>query len=221
MRSLLDALSAFNRRERHILVGWVLDRLSFQLGHEFRDELRRVIGVPVPADAFAAMDYNLNWLCSALMSSEGQIDVGRPPHQFDPDDGIDFGDNSDTDLVVAFAHGTKTHIVLLEAKGFTKWDPAQIKRKAERLRLIFGDSGARFSNVTPYWVFVSPKPISELAQWPKSLVSWMLDGEGKPRHLPLPQPSSHKYALLRCDQLGQPAENAGYWTIRPDPWPGP
>ena len=53
-----------------------LDRLTFPLGYEFRDELSRLIGMhpPLPADAYVAMDYNLNWLCAALMWSAGLVD---------------------------------------------------------------------------------------------------------------------------------------------------
>jgi hypothetical protein len=56
MPSLLDAMGALNRRERHILVGWVLDRLTFPLGHEFRIALSEVLlgEVTIPADAFVA-----------------------------------------------------------------------------------------------------------------------------------------------------------------------
>jgi len=102
MPSLLDALGAFNRRERFILVGWALDRLTFPLGHEFRQELSKLVGMhpPLPADAYVAMDYNLNWLCAALMWSAGLVDdkESRPD---DATDGMYLGDNSDSDLVVA------------------------------------------------------------------------------------------------------------------------
>jgi hypothetical protein len=85
MPSLLNAPGAFNRRERFILVRWALDRLTFPLGHEFRDELSRLIGMhsPLPADAYVAMDYNLNWLCAALMWSKGLVDY-KEPRLYDP-----------------------------------------------------------------------------------------------------------------------------------------
>lgn len=214
MPSLLDALASFNRRERHILVGWVLDRLSFPLGHEFRDALIGEIGVPVPADSYVAMDYNLNWLCGALMWSAGQVSEEKP-RSVDTEDGIDLSDNSDTDLLVGFAGGAKTHVVLLEAKGYTPWGGSQLKRKTKRLNQIFGPDGRRFEHVVPYWVFVSPKPPSV-----QDLAAWMLHPKtGIPRHLPLPQPASHKFALARCDANGKSLAG-DYWKIRHDPWPG-
>ena len=115
MLSLLEAMQAFNRRERHILVGWVLDRLTFPLGHEFRDALSKSIGVPVPADSYVAMDYTLNWLSAALMWSHDQVSE-EAPRLYDSNDGLELGDNSDSDLVVGFARGAETHVVLLEAK---------------------------------------------------------------------------------------------------------
>lgn len=218
MPSLLDALGAFNRRERFILVGWALDRLAFPLGHEFRDELSRLIGMhpPLPADAYVAMDYNLNWLCAALMWADGLVN-DREPHPYDPAGGIELGDNSDSDLVVAFARGRKTYVVLLEAKGVTPFGRKQLEHKCARLKLIFGDFGTKFDDVMPYWVFVSPKspPILERP------AEWMLDPDtGLLRHLLLPQPSSHKFAIGRCDAQGN-KKDGGYWRIRPDPWPGP
>lgn len=216
MRSLLDALQAFNRTERHILVGWVLDRSTFPLGHEFRDALSNAIGVDVPADSYVAMDYRLNWLCAALMWSEGEVDE-ETPRLYDPDEGVELADNSDSDLVVAFAHGPKTHVVLLEAKGFMKWDIIQLKKKSARLQSIFGKSGDRFQEVVLDWVFVSPgsRPALELPQW-------MLDPRtDMSRHLPLPQPASHKFALNRCNSDGRRMKGGGYWKIRPDSWPGP
>jgi hypothetical protein len=215
MPSLLDALRGFNRRERQILIGWVLDRLSFPLGHEFRDALTGVLGVSVPADAYVAMDYNLNWLCAALIWSDGRVGQKRA-RRFDPDDGIDLGDNSDSDLVVAFGRGSKTHVVLLEAKGYTGWTTKQLKHKCARLRGIFGETGTEFGGVVPSWVFVSPTPPPHLDWAP-----WMLGPDNRgPRHLSLPQPSDHKFAIARCDEMGKKAREGGYWQIQPDPWPG-
>jgi hypothetical protein len=74
-----------------------------------------------------------------------------------PTDGIELGDNSDSDLVVAFARGPKTYVVLLEAKGFTSYGRKQLEHKCARLKEIFGESGTRFGDVVPYWVFVSPR----------------------------------------------------------------
>lgn len=214
MPSLLDALESFNRRERHILVGWVLDRLTFPLGQEFRLALSDNLGTRVPADAYVAMDYNLNWLCAALMWHEGMV-APDMPHLYSEQDGVELSDNSDTDLIVAFARGHQTHVVLLEAKGYTKWTGGQLKNKVMRLNTVFGATGDRFSQVIPYWVFVSPKPPSK-----DGLADWMLDDSGRPRHLPLPQPAHHKWLIARCDANGKRDSTGGHWRISSDPWPG-
>jgi len=214
MTSLLDAIQSFNRRERHILVGWVLDRHTFPLGHEFRDALSAVLrSVSVPADAYVAMDYTLNWLTAALMWSSGEM-VQDKPSELVGAHGIDLGDNSDVDLIVAFARGVKTHVVLLEAKGFTKWNRKQLEHKCDRLKRLFGEDGDHFDEVQPHWVFVSPGKPPE-ANWAK----WMLEPTTKePYFLPLPQPGSHKFAITRCDETGK-KKDAGYWRISRDPWP--
>ena len=132
------------------------------------------------------------------MWSEKAIDKSLP-RPCDPNDAIELGDNSDSDLVIAFARGSKTHVVLLEAKGYTRWDTKQLKHKLDRLTKMFGVDGKRFAAVVPYWVFVSPGPPPNL-EWPQ----WMLDPQsGDIRHLRLPQPASHKYAVARCDSEGR------------------
>lgn len=216
MPSLIEALQAFNRRERQILVGWVLDRITFPLGYEFRDVLSGVLSpLRVPADSYVAMDYTLNWLAAALMWSSGEV-TGHDVEVQNPATGVDVQDISDTDLLVAFAHGSETHLVLLEAKGYTKWDTQQLKRKIERLSTIFGHDGERFASVIPHWVFVSPGPPPNL-NWAK----WMVDpSTGAPHYLPLPQPAGHKLAIGRCDENGK-KKDGGYWTIRESPWPTP
>ena len=73
---LADALRALNRRERFLVIGWALDRLTFQLGWEFKSRLQRVLmdgrfELEVPADAFIAMDYPMLWVEAALDWSMG------------------------------------------------------------------------------------------------------------------------------------------------------
>lgn len=41
MQSLIDNLSAFNRRERFFVVGWALDNPFFNVGDEFREQVRK------------------------------------------------------------------------------------------------------------------------------------------------------------------------------------
>ncbi len=129
--------------------------------------------------------------------------------------GIELADNSDCDLLVAFAQGERTHVVLLEAKGFMPFSVPVLKHKADRLRAIFGAAGNRFLQAVPHWVFVGPKPPPYV-----EVPEWMVDpATGKLRYLALPQPASHKFAVVRCDEHGH-KKDAGYWKIRSNPWPG-
>ena len=54
MSALIEHLRSFNRKERFILLREALG--SDTLGDAFRRRLGDCIGVPVPADAFVAMD---------------------------------------------------------------------------------------------------------------------------------------------------------------------
>jgi hypothetical protein len=185
------------------------------LGHEFRDALSALLSpVRVPADSYVAMDYNLNWLAAALMWSTKEVDK-EDPRICDATKGVELSDNSDTDLLIAFARGPETHVVLLEAKGYTRWDSAQLRRKVRRLTTIFGEDGNRFSGIVPYWIFVSPA-----SSPPLEAPLWMLEpGKSRVRHLTLPQPATQKVAVGHCDAQGK-RKSGGYWQIRRDPWPG-
>jgi hypothetical protein len=209
----MSALESFNRRERQILVGWVLDRISFPLGFEFRQALSSVLNVSVPADAYVAMDYNLNWLTAAILWSQDGFDRNKP-RSLEECEALDLNDNSDTDVLVAFAYGGDTHVVLLEAKGYTSWGTRQLKHKRDRLVSLFGEDGSSCEKIEPHWVFVSPSAPPKI-DW----AHWMVkDGFDSPPHLPLPQPASHKFAVGRCDAEGRKVDG-GHWIIRPDKWP--
>lgn len=215
---LASALRAFDRRERGMVVGWALDNVSFSLGFEFRSHIAKVLPtqcVPVSADAFAAMDYEFRWLYGALAWSclgqtEGDLEPKEPAKAAHGLPRLEWL-NEDVDLLLAYAKGAKTELVMIEAKGFTAWKAEQVARKVNRHEELFGRGGDRFPGVCPHLLFagpVAPKLVD--ANW----APWMLRDE-KPAFIALPQPTGAKYAISR----GKAA--SGKWRIKPSKWPGP
>jgi hypothetical protein len=214
---LVDALRAFNRKERFLLVGWALDRATFPLGHEFRMALSQTIDVDVPADAYVAMDYHLSWLYCAMMWASGKA-VPETPLQFTPDRSPFQANIEDADLLVAFAMGTGHQVVLIEAKGYTPWSSKQVEHKIERLdRMLYDDGSPIFPEMSVHLVFVGSTSPRIKKTWPK----WVFrPGTVDVAYLALPQPSSGKVLVERCDSHGNKSAAGGHWVIRSTRWPG-
>lgn len=208
---LIDALRAFNRKERFLLVGWALDNPSFTLGYEFRRALEAATGIAIPPDAFVAMDYHINWLYAALLWGTGQLNLPAP--RASEVDGPMRGNIEDLDLVVAFAASDHHQVLLIEAKGYTPWDPRQLEHKADRLKtmreLVGEDQPIEFS-------FVTAGP----SRPPGGNWTALLSGAGyKVDHLEMPAPAQHKVAVIRVDESGKPDRDGGHWSVVRKVWP--
>ena len=66
--TVIDHLKSFNRKERFLLLCDALgfDNQTFPLAEDFINKLSGCIGHEIPHDAYAAMDYHLDWLQMAL-----------------------------------------------------------------------------------------------------------------------------------------------------------
>ena len=210
MSELIEHLRSFNRKERFILLREALDRDA--LGDAFRRRLGDCIGKEVPAGAFVAMDYHLDWLQMALYLARTPDPPPRIPKQDVLGEGpADFNANQmDVDLLVAFDEGATTHLVLLEAKMETGWTNRQMCKKAERLRQIFGDPPDR-SLADPCFVLLSPRRPQRLEtnDWP----GWMTRG-GEPVWMKLPRPSGLR-KVTRCAPDGRPSADGEFLRIDP------
>ena len=72
--------------------------------------------------------------------------------------------------MVAYQKDELAHIMMIEAKGVSEWDPDQLARKVGRVTQIFGRDGCKRSNVRPYLILMSPQsPATGLANW----AEWM------------------------------------------------
>ena len=68
MSDLIELLELFNKRERYFLINYALG--GFSLANQFRRALEVELGLAIPAEAFVAMDYDLEWLAASLLASK-------------------------------------------------------------------------------------------------------------------------------------------------------
>ena len=180
-RDLIELLKLFNRKERFFLVGQALGNRDFQLSKEFRESLRNSVDLSeeIPSDAFAAMDYHLDWVAAALArhAKDGgdcifeNTECGSKK--------LVMGNQEDVDLLVAFRAKDETYrLIFVEAKGYTSWNSDQLKSKDKRLTLLFGHDGNRIKGVKPYFCLMSPnEPVNldlpKLSRKPDDSPYWL------------------------------------------------
>jgi hypothetical protein len=213
MPELLSALRSLNRKERYLLLQWVLDRPGFPLGDAFRMKLEEACEVDLSGEAVVAMDYHLDWLYAALRWARDDLVPGQELPRDDGDDPprLITGSQEDVDLLVAIAgpKGTTT-LLLCEAKAYSPKDDAQLRHKVERLRAILGEDGQSFPGVVPRFVLLGPKPPA--AGITKGWPAWMTRTDSSPYFVPLPAPEG-RYSIHR-----ENATDWSWWKIVPAPW---
>ncbi len=205
MPDLIKLLYSFNRKERFFLISQALG--NFQLSDGFRQDLGGIIGLTIPDGAFTAMDYHLDWLTAALYAYDhGDVDgiFDNPQRQ------VIRRNQEDTDLLVAFRDGGQYHLILVEAKGATRWTNRQMLSKAERLGQIFGSQGNRYSGVVPHFCLASPCPPKELrpSEWPR----WMSRDDGSYIWLELKFPKE-RVMVTCCNANGQQSAKGSHFRI--------
>ncbi len=232
MVDLATTLARFNRKERYWLLRAALGDKSKVLDDNFLHQLGQATGLSIPASAWWAMDYHLDWLVGALhlLRQSEQVTVTAQPPVEKPPDNVDklvCGTHEDIDLIVAF----ENTLLLVEAKGDTAWSNYQIRSKHRRLSVIleqFKDMG-RYPAITFKLVLTSPsrpqklKPGDE-SPWPE----WMLGQDGMLCHVPLwigdsnpfqtadsPEPSQGMLIVTRCNDQATPDANGSHWAILP------
>ena len=206
MPTLIEHLRSLNRKERFILLREALGDHTFRLDRAFREKLGGTLRVSIPEDAFVAMDYHLDWIALALYLNS----TPTPPERIPKAGALEEVNKSqmDIDLLVAFDAAATTHVVLIEAKGDTSWDNAQLARKAGRLKQMFKEYP---KGVEPHFVLLSPTSPQRLTTdcWP----DWM-----KPNGSPLWMPLTWPEGLLkptRCDVKGRNAAKGKYLRLDP------
>ena len=207
MHDLIELLRRFNRKERYFLVKQSLG--NFTLGYSFRKILGREIDLEIPSDAFVAMDYHLDWLAAALRKwkcGNNNTVFGNPAQS------VVTGTQQDIDLLIAFKNDAHYYVVLVEAKGVSGWNNAQMLSKANRLKQIFGFDGDCFEKVTPHFCLISPRRPQNLKtrEWPK----WMKRNEDKKpcNWLELDFPCK-RIMPVRCNKGGTNSAEGEYFKV--------
>jgi hypothetical protein len=206
MQNLIETLKDFKSKERFFLAGQILGNPDFTLSSEFREKLSGILEIPVPAQAFSAMDYHLDWLYAGLNLAKD----GNPADIYPNGDAVIKGQQEDLDWLIAFREQNEYHLVLIEAKGVTGWTNRQMISKANRLGEIFGRQGNAWPGIVPHFVIMSPRLPQRLMleQWP----DWMAP-EGKIKWLELAVPE-RLIQVYRCDEHGQINQAGRSWKVK-------
>jgi hypothetical protein len=206
MRQLIDNLRYFNSKERFFMIGHILGNAAFAPCGSFRKTVETAFNVRIPDQLFAAMDYHLDWLYASLYLT---FNEGSGLDVFENRSQIIKGQQEDIDFLMAFAHESICHVILVEAKGVTGWSNQQMNSKAMRFGEIFGSDGNAWPGVKPHFLLLSPQESSHLniSRWP----SWMAVG-GKPIWSKLAVPAQLK-KVTRCDSGGFADSGGVFWRV--------
>ena len=186
MTHLAATLARFNRKERYWLLSAALGEKSRVLDDGFRQQLDHATGLTIPATAWWAMDYHLDWLVGALHLLGQATPVAAIGPPICNDEQLIRGTHEDIDLIVAF----ENTVLLIEAKGDTAWSNEQIGRKLQRLSAII--EKFKPSDDYPAIVFklvlMSPSKPQKLKMEKETqspLPEWMLGKDGTICHVPM------------------------------------
>lgn len=202
MKNLLDNLRAFNSKERFFLVGEVLGNPQFTLAAEFRERLSAKLKLSIPADAFSAMDYHIDWIYASLRLARDGEPINTVK-KYNINRSIIKAQQEDVDWLVAYRDKSDHHIILIEAKGVTSWSNDQMRSKVDRFKAIFAEDP--WPGVIFHFVLMSPKPSVRLDHglW----FPW------KPVWLSLRVPK--KWRVSRCNEEKKEDRNGKYWKTAP------
>ncbi len=205
----VESLRSFDSHERGLLLQWAADR-PFQLGAALGSAVSQAIGTQPPKDAFVAMDYTLDWLYAAV---HGALDDNRvQPHPW-PAHGELAASQEDVDLLIAWEDLRGPHLVLIEAKGFTGWSNAQMKRKTTRLGAIFTEELRDQVDVHLFLAGPAPAKGLNVDDWP----DWTRPG-AHTHFLSISDPGM-RFAVQRCDEEGLPtSRDWTHWSAVPRRW---
>ncbi|MCF8260332.1 MAG: hypothetical protein K9J12_06130 [Melioribacteraceae bacterium] len=210
MNEFINHLTEFNRKERFFLIGQALGNENFILSPEFRIELKLALpnlSKEIPDNAFAAMDYHLDWIYGSAFLSENKNQVKLHPL----DKKYISATQEDIDLIVAFEDRfqNQTHLIMCECKAETGWTNKQIQSKGSRLKNIFGKDGKNFQSIIPYFILISPrKPLRiDTLELPSFMIN---NGEIPWMSLRIPEKLKK---ITRSNELGRNDKDGRNWRI--------
>lgn len=211
-KNLIYNLKSFNRKERFYLIGQMLGKPDFRMDDKQLAEISKLIGVTIPSEYFAAMDYHLDWIYASLFLTQDHDEKTFPRNFIDNNKKVDLqisGTQEDVDFLLAFVdHENTTHIVMIEAKGDSYFSNGQLDSKNKRFKVIFGNENT-WPNVRPHFIICSPKKpqkinIEEPAyfMFKDFKLLWLeLDmGDGKKK-------------ITRCRKGGDACHDGKHWKV--------
>lgn len=228
MNELMKNLDALNRKERFFVFTQATGNHDFRLGADFLAKLSVAVDIEVAADAKAYIDYHIDWLHAAVyiarnpllaspyengpLLKPGELRAGGKPPR------VSTGNQEDLDLLIAFARGETTYIVMVEAKGETGWTNRQLDSKAKRLGEVFG-FGAVSENADIRPVFCLWSPIQSAALKPDIWPEWMVRPGDAARSsadiawMSLAVPRGRK-KVTGVDKKGVNSEKRSHWRLQ-------
>lgn len=206
MRQLIENLRSFNSKERFFLIGHILGNTEFAPSEAFTEIAEDKVGLKIPDESFAAMDYHLDWLYASLCLT---FNDGGESQIFANTDQIIKAQQEDIDFIIVFAEEDFCHVILIEAKGVTGWTNKQMNSKAMRFGEIFGSDGKKWPRVKPHFVLLSPRrpKYLDVSKWP----NWMAVRDQLP-WIELPVPTGLR-KVTRCNSEGQEDRNGQFWRV--------
>lgn len=205
MTEIIDNLRMFNRKERFFLVGMALGNPDFKLCRGFRQSIGQTFALDIPEDAFAAMDYHLDWIYASLFLSFNE----NPSGMYANTESMIQATQEDIDFLVAYKDIDACHIIMLEAKGVMNFTNRQLLSKVRRLSDIFGANGKKWEGVIPHFAIISPQKPERIdsRSWP----AWLKrDGEVTWIEMPIPD---NLQRITRCDESGRPSISGTFWKV--------
>lgn len=213
---LIENLKSFNRKERFYLVGQMLGNPEFRMDDKQLDKISELIGIKIPREYFAAMDYHLDWIYASLFLTQKHDEKPFPRNFIDNKQKIDLqisGTQEDIDFLLTFVdHENTTHIVMIEAKGDSYFSNAQLNSKNKRFKAIFGDEDT-WPNVKPHFLLCSPKEPQNVSI--EDPVYFMLAKDQNPIWFPLLM-GTGKNKVTRCmddDKNNKPSSEGDHWKV--------
>lgn len=201
-KDLIFYLRKFNRKERYFLIKEALCLEDFKLGDKFRDDFEKALSIKIPKEAYAAMDYHLDWIDVSLRLWKKKIELNKIfENDFNEKGKSQLNSNQeDIDFIIAYMDEEKYILILIEAKADTSWTNSQLDSKVNRFKKIFGEYCNKYKNLEVYFILISPSKPDKIKfeVWPE----WMKKNN-KPIWLELKTEKSF-YKITRCRQDGKP-----------------
>lgn len=218
MRTLVQALERFNRKERNLLVRAATGNHEspLRLSEGFRERIAKALGLKegVPAEAWWATDYHIAWLAGALsvyVLGDAALERAWSNPEVNQRRLAELN-QEDIDLVVSW----ENHMVLIEAKAYGYFSNSQLKSKLDRLNLVYKHykelTAGSSADVDFRLLLISPQAPQRVdvatPPWlcPAGKIPWMELDLGD---------ADDRLMVSRCNAKGDVGATGDHWRLVP------